>query len=409
MLSLSHRKTAFLFVLIAFIGGVAPALAERKYALGTSVDFLGGASNQLGQSSFNLSRLDEGAVPFYSFYPSADFKSEGQHSTLELNYAMTGDSFQMTDKLITVAHTFTGDFSAQLGKTTNLKLSDTFNNAPDFSTQNVLKGFILTPTGFQYIFEPELYKRSNISNSANLQLDFSLTPRTILTFTGAGANRFYNSDVVLTSIFPNQVRMEGDLALSHTTSTRQTWAVKYKIWQNDYEHTYIVRTHAATISLSRQLSPTVYLIMEGGPSFMEKSRALKSSVGYTAYAQVSKRVDKNLISLGYSHRSGDSTGLGTVSESHQGTLDFSRTFARNWSVSLQSSAFKQHSTASDAFNYWNASGSMSLSRQLGQHLVAAVGGSYMTYSSPLGAGNNTYRRVYASIGLRFPELWRGKK
>jgi hypothetical protein len=408
MLSLSHKKTAFLFVLIVLIGGAAPAIAERKYTLGASIDFLGGASNQIGQSSFNLSRLDEGIVPFYSFYPSANFKSEGQHSTLEFNYAMTGDSFKMTDELTTITHTFVGDFTAQLGKKTNLRLSDTFNSAPDFSTMNVLKGYILTPKGFQYIFEPELYRRSNLSNSANLQLDFSLAQRSILTFTAAGSNRFYDT-AVESSFFPDQVRMEGSLGFSHTTSSRQTWTTKYKIWQNDYKHYYFVRAHAATLNLSRQLTPNVYLIMEAGPSYMEKSKSLKSSLGYTAFAQVSKRVDKNLFSLGYSHRSGDSTGLGTVSESHQGTLDFSRTFARNWSVSLQSSAFKQHAPETDRFDYWNASGSLSLSRQFGPHWVVTAGGSYMTYASPTGGGNNAYRRLYISIGLRFPELWRGEK
>jgi hypothetical protein len=403
------QKSVFRICAICVIGGVffvARARAERKYVLGTSVDFMGGVTNQA--RGLDLSRLGEGVFPFYSVYPSISLSSTGQRSTIDLDYTFTGEYFQTTPRLTTTSHAFTGSFTTQLSRTARLRLSDTFSTTPDYYTINVLKGFTFTPEGFQYVFEPQLYLRSQISNSANLGLDIDLNPKSTLTFTASGSYLHYE-DAVFRSNFYNQMRIEGSLAFSRRMSGRQTLGINYRIWQNDYEDYDKVRSHAATLSLSRELSPDVHLALEAGPSFTEKTELMNSYVSCFASAQISKQLDKNLFSAGYSYRPGDSTGLGTVSDSHQGTLGFSRTLWRKGSINFQASAFTQSQRSTDVHDYWGAHGSLALSRQFGEHWVASVGGSYMTY---LGQTGNYYnyadKRVYVSFGFRLPELLRGQ-
>lgn len=414
MSSLSHKEKTPRISLISVICGLfllltAPAQAERKYVLGTSIDFMGGVSNQVGQSGFNLSRLEQGIVPFYSVYPSANLSSVGHHSTIDLNYTFVAERFQMTAPLTSLSHTVTGNFTAQLGRITRLRISDTFNTAPDYSTINVLQGFTITPEGFQYVFEPQLYKRNNISNSGNASLEVDVGSKSFLTFAASGSYRHYD-DTVSRSYFTDQTRIEGSLAYSRRTSKRQSWSVKYMVWQNNYEGYYDVRSHAATLGLSRELRPDLHLTLEAGPSYTENSESMKSYVGYFVSAGLSKQLEKNLFTGGYSHHSGDSTGLGTASDSDHGNLGFSRTIGRKGSINFQASAFRQSQRETDVYDYWGANASLALSRQIGNHWVASIGGSYMTYLGATGSYyNSAYKRVYASIGFRFPELLRGER
>ena len=383
--------------------------AERKYVLGTSVDFVGGVGNQVGQSAFNMSRLEDGIVPFYTVYPSIDFESTGRRSLIGIHYAFSADRYEMTPSFTTTSHAVTASLSTQLGRTARFRISNTFNSMPDFSTINVLKGFNITPEGFQYVFEPQLYKRSNISNSGNAALDVDLGPRSFLTFGVSGSYRRYD-DSVDRNYFNDQMRIEGNLAFSHRTGKRQVWSFGYRVWQNDYEDRYDVRSHAGTIGLSRELNPETSLKLEAGPSFTEKSDVADSYLSYIIDAQLARRLGKNLFTAAYTHRSGDSTGLGGSSESHQGSLGFKRNIGRSASISFQASGFRQSQEESDLDDYWGVRSSLALSRQLGEYWVVSVGGSYMTY---LGKSESyydyTYKRVYASIGFRLPELWRGEK
>jgi hypothetical protein len=402
------KPIIILFAVIAMICAMAPARAERKYTFGTSLDFTSGVTNQLGESSFSLDRLHEGFVPFFSLYPGANFHTEGHRSNLIVNYTFSAERFQRTPRVTTLSHALEGSFGVQLGRTVHFRLSDTFDTLPDFSTINVMKGFIYTQEGFHYIFEPALFKSLNTSNTGILGLDVDVSPNSTLTFTAMDSHRFYDKKSGSKGI-PDQFRLEGDLAFSHRTSLRQTWGFKYRVWQNDYLGDFVSRSHAVTLNLSRELSPRLHLTLEAGPSFSEKNKLLKSSVGYVVLAHLSKQIDKNMFTGGYSHRSGDSTGLGTVTESHQGTLGFTRTLGRKGSINFQGSAFKQHQKSTDIYDYWSAFGSATLSREIGTHWVASVGGSYMTNAGRKEGQNFTYRRIFASFGYRFPELFRGER
>lgn len=123
---------------------------------------------------------------------------------------------------------------------------------------------------------------------------------------------------------------------------------------------------------------------------------------------ITKQLRTNQFDAGYSHRPGDSTGLGGTSESHQGRLGFSKSLGRTASINFQALAFRQNQQGTEAYNYWSANGSAALSKQLGKHLVTSIGASYMTY---MGRTQNdyAYRRLYISFGYRFPDFLKTEK
>ena len=385
----------FLFLLLAF-----PAHAERRYSLGHSMDFTGGVGNQVGQSSF---RLQESA-PFYAVYPSMNLQSVGEHSSLNLGYTFSAERFRMSsDNLTTTSHVATAGFAAQLGNRARLRLSDHFDTMPNYSTINVLKGFIITPTGFQYAFEPQLNKTFSMSNSGNIGVDVNLTSASYLTFDGTGSYRHYN-DTANHTFFSDQLRTEGSFAYNRKHSTRTTWSLKYAYRQNDYKDFDTARTHSASLGVSRVLSPGWTLNLEAGAAYVQ-------SDAYTSYvvdANIAKQASTNRFDAGYAHYAGDSTGIGGASESHQGRLGFMQSLGRTTTLSFQASAFRQNQRGTGAYDYWGAAGSAALSQKLGKYFVASVGVSYTTNLGDSRIGY-TYKRAYVSLGYRFPELWKTEK
>ena len=232
------------------------------------MDVIAGGGNQVEISSFNLERLHEGIASFYSVYPSISLKSKGQHSGFDLDYTFSGEYFQTDPGLFSASHSADASFAAQLGNRTRLKLSNRFSTFPEYSTLSVLKGIVMTPEGFQYLVEPQLYKSSSLSDSGSIGLDLDLTTKSSLTFAGSGSYRHYNG-TVSGSYFSDQVRAEGSLGFSHKHSSRTTWSLKYAYWQNGYRNYATSRSHSATLGLSRVLSPGLSLTLEAGPAYVE--------------------------------------------------------------------------------------------------------------------------------------------
>jgi hypothetical protein len=346
---------------------------------------MGGVSNQAGQSS-SLRGLD--FSEFYSVYPSLTLNSKGAHSVIDLNYNFVAERFQMDPAITTTSHAFTGSLQAQASKRVQLRLSDTLNTAPDYSTLNVLKGIAPVEGGFQYLFEPQLYKRSNISNSSRLDLDVNLTDRSSLMFGASGSFRRYEEDIVHAGL-SDQTRVEGYFGFSHKSGRRTTWNTRYRIWQNDYARYETTRSHSATLGLNSELRPGLTLNLEAGPSYTERN----DDLSYMVNASLSRQFRTNRFSAGYAHSASDSTGYGGSSETHTINMTFMQALGRTTSLNFQGSAFRQ----TGAYDYDGVYGSLSLSQQLGRYWVASAGASYRSYQS------YTSKRFYASIGFRLDQ------
>jgi hypothetical protein len=398
-----------LIIAVCFVFlNVNPLHAERKYTLGHSLDIMGGASNESGNLNADLTTSQPGLHALYSAYPSIDLISEGQHSTYDLHYSFVFERFHMDPILTTTSHAFTGNYAGQIGSKTHLRLSDTLNTVPDYSLLNVLRG-TAPSDGFKYVFEPQLFQRTNISNTTNIGLDVDLNEKSYLAFKGSGAFLFYDENAESAAL-SDQIRSEGSFSFMHRHSSRLSWGLKYTFLQNDYELYATSRSHSGTLVLSGTLSPTWELNLEAGPSFAEERELVDSYISYIADVNLARQMRTNRFSVGYAHNVADSTGLGSSSENHNGMMSFSQMLGSKLLLDFQAVGFKQDERESDLYDYWGVQGSAALTRKLGKYWVFSLGASYMTYIGRTGNYQNySSERYYASIGYRIPELWKGEK
>jgi hypothetical protein len=378
---LFHKsKTAQIALLIFFVIGVTGEVrSERKNSWGTSVNFVGGGSNQVGAGS-SLRGADLSA--FYSLYPSIMLSSAGEHSTINLDYHFAVDRSQMDKGVTDTSHRFSGVIESQLGNRSRFKLSGNMNSMSDYSMINVLKGIISSPGEFQYIYEPEFFKRSNISSGGSMGLDVNLTDKSFLTFAGSGNYRFYKNATAINNL-SDQLRVEGSFSYSRKATDHSTWNLKYTVRQNDYQKFATSRSHSITLGLAHRLSPKWQFNLNAGSSFVEKS-----DPGYEIDANISRQSHGNNISAGYSHHVAESTGLGGSTDTHQGNMSFSQTLGRSTSIELDAAAFKQK-----LYDSWGSHGALALSQQLGRYWALSLGGSYQ------GDNGRSSKRFYVSLNF----------
>lgn len=409
------RKQIVMVLLV--LAAAQGARAERKYVIGFTGDVVGGATNQAGSGSFNLAPLaDKSYIPFYSAYPSLSLKSIGRSSTLELNYSFTMDRYEAVDPITTLGHAFRSQLTSQVGKKSRLKLYGDFNTTPQLSLINVLTGFSLSPLGgFNYLYDPQVFENVYHRGGGGASLEVDLTKSSFLTIAGSGSYVHYGSSASTAAFLSNQIRGEGSLAYSYRKSRRQTWGMKYTYHQNDFSRFGFVRGHSFALTSDSELRPTVKMRLEAGPAYTEKYLTQPEYLGFSALVNISKTFHSNLITVGYSHLSGDSTGYGGVTESDRIGLSFSHMFGRFTTLSIDATAFNQKQQGTSAYKYKSVGGSASLTRLVGKHWRFGIGASYQDYPSqeglyPTGGyPSRVYKRFYVSIGFHVPELWRGSK
>ncbi len=169
------------------------------------------------------------------------------------------------------------------------------------------------------------------------------------------------------------------------------------------------RTQSATVVFTREPGPTWRLLLEAGPAY-STSRNFDGRIGYTVRANVSKRVrEANEFSFYYSHRPADSTGIGSVSDTHSAGAAFSRTFGRRALLNLNLSAYDARGNVATDLQLPGRDGERharfrprrALARRLRRQLPDAGN------SGP--TADLSYERVYAMLRYSLPRLWRGSR
>jgi hypothetical protein len=406
---MKNNRILSVFLVILLLAGTANA--ERKYIFGTSLHIVGGVGNQIGESRFSSNTMGIGNNPFYEVLPSVTLQSNGAHSALKLDYSFVGQRLETDEPITTTSHSFTGTLNTQIGKRVRFNLANSFSSVPTVSVLPALKGIAITPEGFQFVFEPNFYKRTRLGDSAWMSLDVDLTQKSYLTIEGSGSYLRYERDVHSTGYLSDQYREEGSVSFSHRSSDRASWTVKYGMHQNQIKGYPNARSHMITLGPSFKLSPTVRLMAEAGPSYTEKTTLYSSYTGYYASVNLTKEIrERNTVTIYYSHNPGDSTGLGPITDSHQGGAGLSLVLARATMLNFDARAYKQSQREQLILDYWGAEGTAALSQTFGTHWVASAGFSYGIYKGQvLDKDNIAYRQAFVSIGFSFPELWRSMR
>jgi hypothetical protein len=405
---ISVRKpcNSWLVVFICALFGMAPfARAERKFILGAQVSLMAGGTNQITDSSLAYFQTQSSLSQFIGLYPSVDLKAVGRRSQMNFSYTAQGDYYKEEQIVMSVTHNAGANLNFQAGKNVRLALNGSFSNVPDYASLNVYKGLTLTPWGFQYVYEPTLAQRTSRDISGGGTIDWSLANNSQITMAVYVYLRNYEKNDLFKNKLSDQARYEGKLSFSHKMGERRTLSFSYDLAENTFLEYSNARTHSATFSYSHQLTPNTKYSIEAGPSLVDGSMDSKNYFGYFASAQISRKIRSSQASFNFSHRTGDSTGLGGVSETQSAGLSLSCPFGRRISATVNATAYDSHARLDNPYNTRSFSGALNMSYALGRRWSLGIGGSYRN-NEGIRMLNNEYKRIFLSLAYNAPDLWR---
>lgn len=391
------------------LGTVPLCRAERKYVLGTQLDFMGGVTNSFGGPNGGQTQALQKMFPYFSLFPTIDLRSEGRSSVFTVSYSFMWERMETEPKLTAAAHMANIGLDSRLSRNLHLRLKDSFYSTPDYRAYLVFKGIEDTGQDFVFVYDTLFSERASTSNNANAALDVDLTPHSSLTFEAFSSYRSYDlvSGPAL-GYLSDQLRTEGSLAYSHQTSRRQTWSMKYSVAEYEFAHFTNARNHSATVEISQELAPSLKFRLEAGPSYAQSPLLQTNRLGYVVEAEISKSLHSNMIRLSYSHRPMGTTGLGSMSDIDLGSLEFYRSLGRKVNLNFSVSGLNQKARVDNPVNARWYYSSAALSYAVTKHWLLVLGGSYRRNEQFLLFGSE-YKRAYVSIRFRAPELWRGSR
>jgi hypothetical protein len=399
------RRARCLVILSLFVGVAGTIRAERKYTAGLQVDFVSGGTNRLGSGNFQLGGLEQGLVPFYGVYPSLEFKSIGQHSHLDFNYAFGLDRYVNKQQFNSESHSLVTSLTLAASEKVRLKFSDTLQATPDITSFNVQRGILFTSAAPVFLYDPIAVRRNSLSNDASTTVEYELSHRSMLSFGVQHTFRNYDEIASFPGGLSDQYRFRGIVGYTRKLDEHRSLSLEYSTSYSDYSDFENVRTQDLSLAYSHHLTPGVSLRLSGGPSYTESLDSDRNYPGYNASIRIQKSIRSNQVSLHYVRRTGDSTGLGSVSDTHNVGFGFRWLLGRRTTVDFDASAFQGRQRFDNPFNIRGIYGTAGLAFILSKTWSLAAGALYQRQEDTALLDVES-KRIYISLRYRAPEIWR---
>jgi hypothetical protein len=402
----AHRYKMRLWVLsLIFIACAGAAHAERRYTLGSQLNFVAGGTNQQTLSSI---QFQKGLAPFYGFYPTVDILSAGQTTQVNLSYSAlleryVGDqSFTSNSNLARVGF-------LKKGQRYKLEFNASFSDSPEDLLINVITGTVPEANGFRFLFQPSRTQSSRQAIYGGAGTEVTLSERSYLSFDFLAASLNYydinappNTDPN-SLLFLDQIRKEGRLGYAYKLDGSHVASVHYIYTDTSFGGHGIGKTQGVAFTYATQINPALQFTVTGGPAFLS-GRLEPVSVGYIAAARVMRRLGSSNLAAYYNHGSGDGTGLGSLSNIHSTGFNMSSPLSRKIAIGVGISSFIG-AGGSGVGRYTGVYSAADLSYELGRRWYVSLGGEYRFNSnnSPL---DQDFKRIFVSLRFRAPDLWR---
>src|SRR5437867_81037 len=131
------RTLKTLFLILALPYGLETANAQRKYIVGTQIDFAAGRTSWSTSAQSGVTQLQTDPTLFYSAYPSIELKSAGNHSLLEASYVFGLNRTSTDLAQDNGSHTASASYKSSLNARWRLNLAESFEMTPDLTTLNL--------------------------------------------------------------------------------------------------------------------------------------------------------------------------------------------------------------------------------------------------------------------------------
>ncbi len=250
---------------------------------------------------------------------------------------------------------------------------------------------------------------TRVSNSAVAEYDYSLSPLSSLTFTGAySLLRFPDSGFI-----DSNAGIFG-MGYNHSLTQRDTLGITYmgSVYRYD-QSSDDFSNHIVALMYGHQISHLLSLRLGGGPqvNLLGSTANNDTNVSWYATASLVYQLRRTGLSLNYRHYTSEGAGVFLGAKTDNLGLTINRQLTRMWSGDLSAGySHNTHlqatstSTASPTFNTWYAS--TNLQRPLGQYMNM-----FLSYNLQQQSSNNPYcigsscgtfyTRNYFSLGFNW--------
>ncbi len=396
-----------LFSILSILFIACPLFAERNYIAGFTMGVSGGASNNAGGSSFSFSQLAGSMEPFYGVSPGLNLKSTGRHSEWLFDYNFQGQRFESDQPITSLSHYANFSLTGQAGEKNRYHVFGHFYNTPNFFAESVYVGIVLTPEGFQFLYDPLAAYRTTTSLTAGANLEHDLNAKSFITFGGDYSYRFYEKDKTepASAYLSDQISIRADASWSFKQNQHRTLSLKYTMSEHDYKDYYDSRSHTASLGVKQQFSPSLSMNLEAGPTYVEPQAQYAGYLGLTGSFNLTRLFRSDTVTLFYRYASGSTTGLGSIANTQNAGLGLVHTFTKRLTASASGSVYQGKGIRDNPYDNQGLNSAASISYAMGERWFFSLGGSYRKLT-----GTNTvdqdYKQVYLSVSYRAPEMWR---
>jgi len=316
----SGGSTMKRIVIVVLLLQATAARAERDFVISSQIDLVNGLSNHPSASGIDLSLLPKDLTYFYGIYPSIRMLSKGAHSAFETSYALGIDRNSSGLDLNSRSHVASATLAIASNPKWKFNLSENFQSTPDFLTFNALRGIILTPEGFQFVFYPTALRRSSIINDARISVERAVSEKSTLSFNVSHALRDYGENPAFQGRLSDQYRAAAGATYTRSVTEHSSFSISYTAAYYYFRDFDNARSHSIALGYSHSFSPTITLNASAGPSYTQVPHTGSNYRGYNANINIQKATKRALVNLYAAHDSGETSGLGSISTTDRAGL-----------------------------------------------------------------------------------------
>jgi hypothetical protein len=335
-----------------------------------------------------------------------EMHSSGKSDVITASYAfgyrrtITGPRFSAN------SHVASATYSADLGRAWKLNLSDSFQMTSDLTTFNATRGDIPPIGGLSFLFSPVSTGLSTRTNTASIGAEYRWSADSTLSFNASDSLLNYGDNTGFAGILSSQQWFSTSVTYSRRLTTRSSWNVGYTGAVLTFQDFDTTATHAASVGYSQQIGRGLTLQVSGGPAYVQTAQTANSYTGYNAKASLQQVIKtKTTMSLYYNEVTGNSSGVGSVSDTRSAGFGWTRLLGRAMTFYANLSGFDSKGRVANVYNVRGFSAAASFGTPLTRELSLNASAQYQQYDQTSIFGFNQ-KRIFISLRYNAPELWK---
>jgi len=397
---LLFRNRAWL--LTFFIASVPLYAEQRKYVVGTTLNLTAGATNGLTSA---IIAPNQPLFFSYGAFPTITVASTGARSLVDASYSygFNGSKSQQSYKQHSQAALI--NFSAPLTPQWKISVGESFQETSDASTFNALRGVTADLTS-PFVFYPVAAQILSRTNEARVLVDYRFTDRSSLALNVSHNLRTYDTRTTvqspLSQALLNQQNIAGTITYNWLASRREAWSAGYTSSYFSFKNFDNARSDEVHAGYANEIRPNLKFNLTVGLT-NSKSQLAGGHIGYNTSANLQKIIQTNAFTLYYTQTSGQTSGLGSVSDTRSAGLSWNHR-TRTLSEFVDISWFDTRPILGNSFSTSSFSATANVGMPLSRRWSLQGGGQYQRYDSKSAFGFNQ-KRLFVSLRYTDPALW----